>query len=179
MAGDVPVDERALITPTDPAGGRSLRTALAGAGVSDPADSDHPASGDEAPTVTGSEWILHRYGQVQVLGRPRSDAPDGAGLLAARTGAGLLPPADGNVVSTTGVSPGLNRAETLGLDAFRLRAPAPPTAGSSRTAPVTAIHGTWTGPAPTSRRREDPPGRIPTTRPRSPPPTAGPAGRAH
>ncbi len=122
MAGDVPVDERALITPTDPAGGRSLRTALAGAGVSDPADSDHPASGDEAPTVTGSEWILHRYGRVQVLGRPRGDAPDGAGLLAARTGAGLLPPADGSVVSTTGVSPGLNRAETLGLDAFRLRA---------------------------------------------------------
>ncbi|MCM3925903.1 hypothetical protein ND748_30070, partial [Frankia sp. AiPs1] len=37
-------------------------------------------------------------------------------------GAGLLPPADGSVVSTTGVSPGLNRSETLGLDAFRLRA---------------------------------------------------------
>ncbi len=129
MAGDVPVDERALITPADAAASRSLWAAPARADAPDPATGGNAATDDGTPAPpagagAGGERTLHRYGRVQVLGRPRDDAPGGPGLLAARAGAGLLPPADGSVVSTTGVSPGLNRAETLGLDAFRLRASA-------------------------------------------------------
>ncbi|WP_255649542.1 hypothetical protein [Frankia sp. ArI3] len=129
MAGDVPVDERALITPADAAASRSLWAAPARADATDPATGGNAATDDGTPAPpaaagAGGERTLHRYGRVQVLGRPRDDAPGGPGLLAARAGAGLLPPADGSVVSTTGVSPGLNRAETLGLDAFRLRASA-------------------------------------------------------
>ncbi|MCM3883786.1 hypothetical protein [Frankia sp. R82] len=144
MAGDVPVDERALIIPFDPDSTGVLRAAAspdqAGRAATTPttiiptaasaAGSTFGAGGDPAgatPASPRGERTLHHYGRVQVLGRPRD--PDATGRPApaqqqpgVRGLAALVPPADGSVVSTTGVSPGLSRAETLGLDAFRLRA---------------------------------------------------------
>jgi len=153
MAGDVPVDERALITPTVAAPGGTPRTVLAGVDPAAPAtDLTAVAAGidvsgaepgadgsagtgagvrtgpaDLGPsTPPGGERALHHYGRVQVLGRPRDTSAAGPAstpsLIGVRTAAALLPPVDGSVVSAAGLSPGLNRAETLGLDAFRLRA---------------------------------------------------------
>ncbi|SNQ46521.1 conserved hypothetical protein [Frankia canadensis] len=151
MAGDVPVDERALITPSAVTPGATPRTALAGldpaqsttglaatgatspdaAGAAasggpgaDPGSTAGTASGAAgSPASSGGERALHHYGRVQVLGRPRDPAAGAMpGPLGIRPAAALLPPADGSVVSTVGLTPGLNRAETLGLDAFRLRA---------------------------------------------------------
>ncbi|MCK9893884.1 hypothetical protein [Frankia sp. AgB32] len=123
MAGDVPVDERALITPS------GVAPDVATPGVGPGASAAHAAGpgqpdGVPAAAAPGGERALHHYGRVRVLGRPRPTPPEvsAAATSGVRGLAGLLPPADGSVVSTTGVSPGLNRAETLGLDAFRLRA---------------------------------------------------------
>ncbi|CAO5167592.1 conserved hypothetical protein [Frankia sp. AiPs1] len=134
MAGDVPVDERALITPSVAGTAGVLRAAASpdqaqwtASTPTTPAGpaGDGPAAG--TPADLRGERALHHYGRVQVLGRPRdaggaSRPPATPGQPGVRGLAALMPPADGSVVSTTGVSPGLSRAETLGLDAFRLRA---------------------------------------------------------
>ncbi|MCK9922394.1 hypothetical protein MXD61_10980 [Frankia sp. AgPm24] len=148
MAGDVPVDERALIIPSGPGSASVLRAAASpdqpgrgatppttttsavptgAAGTAGTAGTTAGAPGAATPADPRGERTLHHYGRVQVLGRPRD--PDTARRSATtqhqpgvRGLAALIPPADGSVVSTTGVSPGLSRAETLGLDAFRLRA---------------------------------------------------------
>jgi hypothetical protein len=106
MAGDVPADERVFIGATG-AGPRGEDAAIGGA---PPAPT--PAGGS-VPVLAPGERALHRYGRVHVLGT--AGAGDSQPAIAR---------ADGTVVATTGLAAGLGRTETLGLEAFRLRASA-------------------------------------------------------
>ena len=116
MAGDVPADERVFIAP-----GASGPSGAGGAGLRAAPD-DHtavPATSSSAGTdpssaFTVGERVVHRYGRVHVtaVATPtgRQQTAEGA--------------ADGTVVATTSLAAGLDRTETLGLEAFRLRASA-------------------------------------------------------
>lgn len=127
MAGDVPVDERVFIAPDTSAvtgsvtpGARAAAAAPADRSAQDPPAGtaeagDDPAAGVRLP----GERSLHRYGRVLVLGQP-ADAAQPAEARQVAAGGGSD---DGAVVATAGLA-GLDRAETLGLEAFRLRASA-------------------------------------------------------
>ncbi|ONH31394.1 hypothetical protein [Pseudofrankia asymbiotica] len=141
MAGDVPADERVLIAPgatgSSGAGGAGLRAASDDQPAT-PAAGSHaePAGADQAgpAALAAGERVLHRYGRVQVLGA--FGAPGAGGQPAAAERAtprataatddqhdrAALRSTDGSVVATTGLAAGLDRTETLGLEAFRLRA---------------------------------------------------------
>ncbi|MDT3443460.1 hypothetical protein [Pseudofrankia sp. BMG5.37] len=142
MAGDVPADERVLIAPgatgSSGVGGAGLRVAPddqpatpAIGSAAEPTGAD-PAA---AAAVAAGERVLHRYGRVQVLGA--FGVPGAGGQPAAAERAtpraaattddhdrAALGSTDGSVVATTGLAAGLDRTETLGLEAFRLRASA-------------------------------------------------------
>ncbi|WP_018635053.1 zinc metalloprotease [Parafrankia elaeagni] len=154
MAGDVPADERILITLDDlgpetdarpgPPGAPELPAVQAqpGGGTPDAADLPVPSSEPEpqvidlapddlpvwgvrrstatpAPTrAQHGERTVHRYGRVRVLGRP----VDSAVTQALRGISADLAPGDGTIVSTHSLPGGLNRTESLGVEAFRLRA---------------------------------------------------------
>jgi hypothetical protein len=140
MAGDVPADERVLIAPGATAssgpGGAGLRAAPdqpAAPATGSPAE---PAGPDAAGLAAASgERVLHRYGRVHVLGTvgtPAGGRPAGQQPAAQQPANDAEPPpgsaargaTDGSVVATTGLTSGLDRTETLGLEAFRLRASA-------------------------------------------------------
>ncbi|OAA28631.1 hypothetical protein UG55_1005145 [Frankia sp. EI5c] len=154
MAGDVPADERILITLDDlglEAGnqrvlpdqvlatdrgpdGSADATAAADRGALDlqgvdPSPDDMPVWGARvrrlaAPAAAAAagtphgERTVHRYGRVRVLGRPQETTvePTVRGVSA------LPAPADGTIVSTLAIPGGLSRTESLGVEAFRLRA---------------------------------------------------------
>ncbi|OHV41404.1 MULTISPECIES: hypothetical protein [Pseudofrankia] len=150
MAGDVPADERVLIAPgatgSSGASGAGVRAASddqlatpAAGSLAQPAGQG-PAS--PAAVATG-ERVLHRYGRVQVLGTLGTPGSRGTPGVAGGQPAGTerstpraaavaddhhdraaVGSTDGSVVATTGLAAGLDRTETLGLEAFRLRASA-------------------------------------------------------
>ncbi|ONH62286.1 hypothetical protein CcI49_02580 [Frankia sp. CcI49] len=183
MAGDVPADERILITIDDPDPGADTRRGLlgprdpaAGGGQEDSPDptgltsatgaagaleldatgaggtargllddsslDDMPVWGartrrSTAPAGAGGnagaqhgERTVHRYGRVRVLGRPHAGPAQDTTVAAAQddttgtTGTTTAQPApgDGTIVSTLALPGGLSRTESLGVEAFRLRA---------------------------------------------------------
>jgi hypothetical protein len=120
MAGDVPADERVVIasvaTGATDAGPRAATEAAGQESVAGPV-------GGAGSDGRVGERALHRYGRVHVFGTA------GAGRQAAvakpaTSGNGAHGPLDGAVVATAGLAAGLDRTETLGLEAFRLRASA-------------------------------------------------------
>jgi hypothetical protein len=124
MAGDVPADERVFIAPgASDAMVVGPREAVIAAGPAGQQPTAVPVD-DGADPETG-ERTLHRYGRVHVFGAPGSGAGPAAAVAKPVPGAanGSYGPVDGAVVATAGLA-GLDRTETLGLEAFRLRASA-------------------------------------------------------
>jgi hypothetical protein len=111
MAGDVPVDERVFIAPGAIGAGSRDEGAAGGQGALAATDGAQDPAGPAA-----GERALHRYGRVHVLGA--------AGEPGTGSQASAIAPADGAIVATAGLTAGLDRTETLGLEAFRLRASA-------------------------------------------------------
>jgi len=135
MAGDVPADERVFIAP-----GATGSTAAGGAAalVGPMPAAEQPGSDPAAAARRPGERTLHRYGRIHVFGSASSaGSARGAGVVDGPPDAAGKPPATGNgsltssvgsldgaVVATAGLAAGLDRTETLGLEAFRLRASA-------------------------------------------------------
>lgn len=126
MAGDVPADERVFIAPgaSDATATGSREVAAFAAGPAGQKPAAVPAGTDPEAGTDAGERTLHRYGRVHVLGAPGDgDVSPAETAKPTLNGNGSFGPVDGAVVATAGLA-GLDRTETLGLEAFRLRASA-------------------------------------------------------